>query len=340
MKFTFPLTTFPAMRSRRVRQHRFSRDLIAESDLSITDLIYPVFIHEKEGAPEIGSMPGQCRWSLKLLIEAAREWVDLGIPALALFPVIEDHKKCPFGKEAHNPNGLIPLAIRTLKQQFPDLGIIADVALDPYTDHGQDGLINQHGDILNDETIDALRLQALTLAQAGADIIAPSDMMDGRIGHLRTALEESGYQGTQILAYAAKYASHFYGPFREAVGSKAKLGKSNKATYQMDPRNHMEALREVAMDIQEGADYIMVKPGMPYLDVLFDVKSTFQMPTFAYQVSGEYAMIKAAAQNGWLDEKKCVLESLIAFKRSGADAILSYFAVDVAQWLSNAQHPL
>lgn len=340
MKLTLPIAAFPATRPRRVRQHRFSRDLIAESSLSISDLIYPVFIHEKEGIVEIGAMPGQCRWSLSLLIEAAREWVDLGIPALALFPVIDEAKKCPLGKEAHNPDGLIPLAIQSLKQQFPELGIIADVALDPYTDHGQDGLINEQGDILNDETIGALTLQALTLAKAGADIIAPSDMMDGRIGCLRTALEKSGYQGTQILAYAAKYASHFYGPFREAVGSKAKLGKSNKSTYQMDPRNHMEALREVAMDIQEGADYVMVKPGMPYLDVLFDVKSTFQMPTFAYQVSGEYAMIKAAAQNGWLDEQQCALESLIAFKRSGADAILSYFAVDVARWLNNAQRLL
>lgn len=331
------MAAFPAMRLRRVRQHRFSRDLIAESSLSVTDLIYPVFIHEKEGIVEIGAMPGQSRWSLSLLIEAAHEWVDLGIPALALFPVIEEGKKCPFGKEAQNPNGLIPVAIRTLKQQFPTLGIIADVALDPYTNHGQDGLINERGDILNDETVDALMLQALTLAQAGADIIAPSDMMDGRIGHLRTALEQSGYKATQILSYAAKYASHFYGPFREAVGSKAKLGNNNKSTYQMDPRNHTEALREAALDIQEGADYLMVKPGMPYLDVLFDVKSTFQMPTFAYQVSGEYAMIKAAAQNGWLDEKQCILESLMAFKRAGADAILSYFAVEVARWLKNGE---
>jgi porphobilinogen synthase len=333
MKFVFPAATFPNTRLRRVRQHAFSRELSAESTLSIQDLIYPVFVHDGEGKTPITSMPGQFRWSLPLLLEAVQEWTDLGIPALALFPVIDHSKKCPYGKEASNPEGLIPQTIQALKRQHPHLGIIADVALDPYTSHGQDGLINDDGDILNDETIEVLINQALTLAAAGAEIIAPSDMMDGRVGLLRKALEQSNFKNTQILAYSAKYASHFYGPFREAVGSKARLGKSNKATYQMDPRNHAEALREVAMDIQEGADYVMVKPGLPYLDVLFDVKKTFQMPTFSYQVSGEYAMLKAASMQGWIDERSCVLESLIAFKRAGADAILSYFAVEAAAWL-------
>jgi len=319
---------------RRMRNTDFSRRLMRENHLTVDDLIYPVFV--TEGVKQrvaIASMPGVERVSLDILLAEAEEICRLGIPAIALFPVVSADKKSDDAAEAYNPEGLAQCAVRALKKEFPDLGIITDVALDPFTSHGQDGLINQAGYVMNDETIEVLVKQALSHAQAGADIVAPSDMMDGRIAAIRQALEAQNYIHTLILAYSAKYASSFYGPFREAVGSAAQLGKSNKYSYQMDPANSDEALREVLLDLQEGADMIMVKPGMPYLDIIRRVKEQYGVPTFAYQVSGEYAMIKAAAQNGWLDEKQVVLESLLAFKRAGSDAILTYYAKTVAQWL-------
>ncbi len=306
-----------------------------ENRLSPDDLIYPVFVVEGENRRvQVPSMPGVERLSLDLLTKKAEECVKLGIPVMALFPSIDDSLKTPDGSEAANPNGLIPRVVRSLKKDFPELGIMTDVALDPYTTHGQDGLIDETGYILNDETIEMLVKQMLTHAEAGADIVAPSDMMDGRIGIIRDALESRGLIHTKIMAYSAKYASCYYGPFRDAVGSSSNLGKSNKAVYQQDPANSNEALWEVGLDLAEGADMVMVKPGLPYLDVLWRVKQEFMAPTFAYQVSGEYAMMKAAFQNGWLDEKKTVLESLLCFKRAGADGILTYFAVEAARWLA------
>jgi len=305
-----------------------------EHSLSVDDLIYPMFVTEGSKQREaIPSMPGIERFSLDLLLAEAEEIHKLGIPALALFPVIAADKKSDDAAEAYNPDGLVQRAVRALKKEFPELGIITDVALDPFTSHGQDGVINDKGYVINDETVAVLTQQALSHAEAGADIVAPSDMMDGRIGAIREALEAENYINTLILAYSAKYASSFYGPFRDAVGSAGNLGKGNKYSYQMDPANTNEALREIQLDLEEGADMVMVKPGMPYLDIIRRVKDEFGVPTFAYQVSGEYAMIKAAAQNGWLDEKQVVLESLLAFKRAGSDAILSYYAKSVAQWL-------
>jgi len=326
--------SFPGLRLRRMRRDPFSRALMRENTLTPSDLIYPVFVLDGQQRHEpVPSMPGVERLSVDLLLAVAEECVALGIPALALFPVIEPALKTPDGSEAFNPDGLLPRAVKELKQRFPDLGLMSDVALDPYTSHGQDGLIDENGFVLNDETCAVLVKQALMQAQAGVDIVAPSDMMDGRIGAIRTALEAHGHAYTRIMAYSAKYASAFYGPFRDAVGSSKNLGKADKTTYQMDPANSDEALREVALDIAEGADMVMVKPGMPYLDVLHRVKHTFQMPTFAYQVSGEYAMIKAAAQNGWLDHDKAMMEAMLAFKRAGADGVLTYFARDVARLL-------
>jgi porphobilinogen synthase len=319
-----------------MRKNDFSRRLMRENKLTVDDLIYPVFVVEGSNKREtIDSMPGVERLSMDLLIEEARELYILGIPAIALFPVVSVEKKSNDAVEAYNPNGLVQRTVRALKAAVPELGIITDIALDPFTSHGQDGLINDDGYVLNDETIDVLVKQALSHAKAGADIVAPSDMMDGRIGVIREALENHGYIHTKILAYSAKYASSFYGPFRDAVGSAGNLGKGNKHSYQMDCANSDEALREVALDLQEGADMVMVKPGMPYLDIIRRVKDEFGVPTFAYQVSGEYAMLKAASQNGWLDEKAVVLESLLAFKRAGCDAILTYYAKTVAQWLQD-----
>jgi porphobilinogen synthase len=319
-----------------MRYNDFSRRLMRENCLSVDDLIYPVFVTaDTNQKVPIASMPGIERLSLDLLVEEAYELFSLGIPAIALFPVIAPEKKSDLAKEAYNPEGLVQSAVRSLKEAVPELGIITDVALDPYTSHGQDGLIDQDGYVLNDETIEVLVKQALSHADAGADIVAPSDMMDGRIGAIRQALETGRHRNTKILAYSAKYASSFYGPFRDAVGSSAALGKANKYTYQMDPANSDEALHEVALDLQEGADMVMVKPGMPYLDIIRRVKDEFGVPTFAYQVSGEYAMLKAASINGWLDEKQVVLESLLAFKRAGSDAILTYFAKSVAEWLQD-----
>jgi porphobilinogen synthase len=317
-----------------MRYNDFSRRLMRENKLTVDDLIYPMFVIEGINQKEsIASMPDVERFSLDLLLEQAREVYELGIPALALFPVISADKKSDDAKEAYNPDGLLQRTVRTLKQALPNLGIITDVALDPFTSHGQDGLIDDSGYVLNDETIAVLVKQALSHAEAGADIVAPSDMMDGRIGAIRQALEAERHINTRILAYSAKYASSFYGPFRDAVGSAGNLGKGNKYSYQMDPANSDEALREVELDIQEGADMVMVKPGLPYLDIIRRVKDEFDVPTFAYQVSGEYAMLKAASLNGWLDEKAVVLESLLAFKRAGSDAILTYYAKAVAQWL-------
>ena len=334
-------TPFPANRPRRLRRDAFTRNLVREHRLSAHDFIYPVFVHEGENRREaVPSMPGVERLSLDLLLPVAAECVQLGIPYLALFPAIDAALKTPDGKEALNPDGLIPRVVRALKKEFPDLGVMTDVALDPYTSHGQDGLIaadDPRAYVLNDETLEALAKQALTHAQAGADVVAPSDMMDGRVGRIRAALDVAGRIHTRILAYSAKYASSFYGPFRDAVGSAANLGKGSKHTYQMDPANSDEALREVALDLAEGADMVMVKPGMPYLDIVRRVKEEFGVPTYAYQVSGEYAMLKAAAQNGWLDEKACVLESLLAFKRAGADGILTYFALDAAKIMQQPQ---
>ena len=325
---------FLAIRPRRMRKDEFSRRLMRENVLTTNDLIYPVFVLEGENKTEdVKSMPGVQRKSIDALLKTAAECVKLGIPALAIFPVVSQAFKSLDAKEAFNKDGLVPRTVKALKKAFPELGIITDVALDPYTTHGQDGLIDAFGYVLNDETVAVLVKQALCHAEAGAEIVAPSDMMDGRIGAIRDALEENGYIHTRILAYSAKYASAFYGPFRDAVGSSANLGAGNKTNYQMDPANSDEAIKEVALDIEEGADMVMVKPGMPYLDIVRRVKDEFGVPTFAYQVSGEYAMLKAAAQNGWLDEKACVLESLLAFKRAGADGVLTYFAMDVARWL-------
>ncbi|OYV18932.1 MAG: porphobilinogen synthase [Methylococcaceae bacterium NSP1-1] len=333
---TYNNINFPRTRMRRMRYNDFSRRLMRENRLSVDDLIYPMFVTEGTNQREpILSMPGIERFSLDLLLAQAEEIYNLGIPAIALFPVTPADKKSDDAAEAFNPDGLAQRSVRALKKAFPELGIITDVALDPFTSHGQDGLINQDGYVINDETIDVLVKQALSHAEAGADIVAPSDMMDGRIGAIRQALEEQNHINTLILAYSAKYASGFYGPFREAVGSAGNLGKSNKYSYQMDPANSDEAMREIQLDLQEGADMVMVKPGMPYLDIIRRVKEQYGVPTFAYQVSGEYAMIKAAAMNGWLDEKQVVLESLLAFKRAGSDAILTYFAKSVAQWLKD-----
>ena len=329
---------FPAHRPRRMRRDDWSRRLMQENHLSVDDLIYPVFLLEGKGQSQaVASMPGVNRVSLDLLLPVAQECVDLGIPVLALFPVIDASLKTPDGKEASNPNGLIPSAVRELKKQFPNLGIMTDVALDPYTSHGQDGVLDEQGRILNDETTAILVQQALTQAEAGVDIVAPSDMMDGRIGKIREALEQKKLIHTRIMAYSAKYASAFYGPFRDAVGSAKNLGKADKKTYQMDFANTDEALREVAMDISEGADMVMVKPGMPYLDIVRRVKEEFNYPTFAYQVSGEYAMLKAAAQNGWLDHDAVMMESLMAFKRAGADGVLTYFALEAARLIKAAK---
>ena len=328
---------FPSTRMRRMRRDDFSRRLMRESALSADDLIYPVFVLEGSGRVEaVSSMPGVERQSLDRLLQTAERACRLGIPALALFPVIDSALKSLDAREAFNDDGLVPTVVRTLKQEFPDLGVITDVALDPYTSHGQDGLIDDAGYVLNDETLVVLAKQALCHAQAGADVVAPSDMMDGRIGHVRNTLDEAGQIYTRILAYSAKYASSFYGPFRDAVGSAGNLGKGNKYTYQMDPANTDEALREVALDLEEGADMVMVKPGMPYLDIVRRVKEGFGVPTYAYQVSGEYAMLKAAAQNGWLNEQACMMESLLAFKRAGADGILTYFALEAAELLKAA----
>ncbi len=327
-------TTFPATRLRRLRRDDFTRRLVREHNLTVDDLIYPVFVLDGQQRREaVASMPGVERVSLDLLLSVAERCVQLGVPVLALFPVIDPALKTPDGREATNPNGLVPRVVRELKKRFPDLGVLTDVALDPYTSHGQDGLLDGHGYIMNDPTVEVLVQQALVQAEAGVDFVAPSDMMDGRIGAIRQALEAAGHVHTRIMAYSAKYASAFYGPFRDAVGSAANLGKSNKKVYQMDPGNTEEALREVGMDIQEGADLVMVKPGMPYLDIVRRVKETFGVPTFAYQVSGEYAMLLAAAQNGWLDREAVMMESLLAFKRAGADGILTYFALDAAEVL-------
>ena len=329
-----PQADFPAARPRRNRRDDFTRRLVREHTLTVDDFIYPVFIAEGKGLKQpVPSMPGVERHSIDTLLPVAEQCLELGIPVLSLFPAIESSEKTPDGIEAANPQGLIPRAVRELKSRFPELGILTDVALDPYTSHGQDGVIDESGYVLNEPTVEILVRQALVQAEAGVDIVAPSDMMDGRVGALRQALEANQHIHARIMAYSAKYASAFYGPFRDAVGSASNLGRSNKATYQMDPANRVEALREVAADIREGADMVMVKPGMPYLDVLRDVKQAFGMPTFAYQVSGEYAMLKAAAANGWLDHDKVVLESLLAFKRAGGDGILTYFAIQAARLL-------
>ncbi|CAM3745862.1 porphobilinogen synthase [Polynucleobacter antarcticus] len=328
------LLHFPDHRPRRMRRDDWSRRLMQENHLSANDLIYPVFLLEgKNQSQAVGSMPGVNRVSLDLLFAVAEECVALGIPVLALFPVIDATIKTPDGKESFNPNGLIPNAVRELKKRFPNLGVMTDVALDPYTSHGQDGVLDEQGRILNDETTAILVQQAIAQAEAGVDIVAPSDMMDGRIGKIREALEQKKFIHTRIMAYSAKYASAFYGPFRDAVGSAKNLGKADKKTYQMDCANSDEALREVALDISEGADMVMVKPGMPYLDIVRRVKETFEYPTYVYQVSGEYAMLKAAAQNGWLDHDAVMMESLLAFKRAGADGILTYFALEAARLL-------
>jgi len=327
--------SMPAIRMRRMRRDDFSRRLMRESQLTVDDLIYPMFVIEGKGQREqVTSMPGIERVSIDELLKEAEQLVQLGVPAVALFPVAGDDKKSEDAREAYNPEGLAQRAVRALKQAHPALGVITDVALDPFTTHGQDGLINDSGYVLNDETVEVLIRQALSHAQAGADIVAPSDMMDGRIGAIRNALEKNHYIHTRILAYSAKYASSYYGPFRDAVGSAANLGTGNKYTYQMDPANSNEALWEVALDLEEGADMVMVKPGMPYLDIVYRVKQQFGVPTYAYQVSGEYAMLKAASQNGWLNEKAVVMEALLGFKRAGADGILTYYAKTVAQWLN------
>ena len=328
---------YPNTRLRRNRAKPFSRNLVRENQLSVNDLILPVFVIEGESKSEaVPSMPGVSRLSVDLLVKKTLEIHKLGVPALVLFPVIGEQSKSLLAEESYNPQGLAQRAIRAIKEAVPDMGVITDVALDPFTTHGQDGILDESGYVVNDQTVETLVKQALSHAEAGADIVSPSDMMDGRIGEIRSALEANGYINTQILAYSAKYASAFYGPFRDAVGSASNLAGADKYTYQMDPANGDEAIHEVALDIDEGADYVMVKPGMPYLDVLYRVKEEFKMPTFVYQVSGEYAMLKAASQNGWLEEKSVVLESLLGFKRAGADAILTYFAEDVAKWLSES----
>ncbi|WP_278976256.1 porphobilinogen synthase [Oligella urethralis] len=334
MSSSFILADFPAARPRRNRKHEFSRRLMRESALTTNDFIYPVFVREGQGVEEeIGSLPGQKRYSPDTILKVAEECVKLGIPVISLFPNIDPSLKTPDGIAAADENGLIPRVTRAIKKEFPDLGVLCDVALDPFTSHGQDGVIDENGYVLNDPTLEVLVKQAVAQAAAGADWIAPSDMMDGRIGVIRKALDEAGLIYTQLMAYSAKYASAFYGPFRDAVGSASNLGKSDKMTYQLDPANRLEALREVAYDIKEGADSVMVKPGMPYLDILREVKDEFRMPTYVYQVSGEYAMLKAAAINGWLDHDKVMMESLLAFKRAGADGILTYFALEAARWL-------
>ncbi len=331
------LPAYPASRPRRLRRDAFSRALVRENVFTVADLIYPVFMLDGDNRVEdVASMPGVQRLSVDRLFAQAEACLALGVPVMALFPVIDPALKTPDGREATRPDGLVPRAVRALKQRFPELGLLTDVALDPFTSHGQDGLLDEHGYIVNDDTVAVLREQALVQAEAGVDIVAPSDMMDGRIGAIRTALEAKGHIHTKIMAYSAKYASAFYGPFRDAVGSAKNLGKSDKKTYQMDPANSDEALREVALDIAEGADMVMVKPGMPYLDIVRRVKDEFHMPTFAYQVSGEYAMVKAAAANGWLDHDAVMMESLLAFKRAGADGVLSYFALDAARLLKSA----
>ena len=325
---------YPASRPRRLRRDAYTRALVREHRLHASDLIFPVFVHEGDNRVEpIASMPGVSRLSLDRLIPVAQECVELGIPVMALFPAIDPALKTPDGIEATNPDGLIPRVVRALKERVPGLGVLTDVALDPYTSHGQDGVLDEQGYIMNDRTVELLKAQALVQARAGVDIVAPSDMMDGRIGAIRAALEADEHIHTRIMAYSAKYASAFYGPFRDAVGSRANLGKADKKTYQMDPGNSAEALREVGLDLAEGADMVMVKPGMPYLDIVRLVKEEFRVPTFAYQVSGEYAMIKAAAANGWLDHDAVMLEALLAFKRAGADGILTYFAMDAARLL-------
>lgn len=327
---------FPQTRMRRMRKDGFSRRMMREHTLTVDDLIYPVFVLDGESRTEsVASMPGVARVTLDRLMPIAARCVELGIPALAIFPVVAAELKSLDAAEAYNADGLVPRVVRALKQAYPQLGVITDIALDPYTSHGQDGLVDAQGYVMNDETVAVLVRQAQAHAAAGADVVAPSDMMDGRVAAIRQGLDELGFIHTRILAYSAKYASSFYGPFRDAVGSAGNLGVSSKETYQMDPPNSDEALREVAMDLQEGADMVMIKPGMPYLDIVRRVKDSFGAPTFVYQVSGEYAMLKAAAQNGWLDEKKCVLESLIAFKRAGADGILTYYALDAAVWLQS-----
>jgi porphobilinogen synthase len=319
---------------RRMRRDEFSRRLMRENHLTADDLIYPVFVLEGSRISEpVASMPGVFRHSLDRLLAVAKEAVDLGVPALALFPVIEPKLKSEKAEEAYNPDGLVPRVVQALKKEFPDLGVMTDIALDPYTSHGQDGLIDASGYVLNDETLEVLARQALTHARSGVDVVAPSDMMDGRIGRIRAELDAHGQIYTRILAYSAKYASSFYGPFRDAVGSAGNLGKGNKYAYQMDPANSDEALREVALDIAEGADMVMVKPGLPYLDIVRRVKDEFKLPTCVYQVSGEYAMLKAAGANGWIDERACAMESLLSMKRAGADAILTYFALEAAAWL-------
>ncbi|WP_186262948.1 porphobilinogen synthase [Burkholderia gladioli] len=328
------MSLHPLHRPRRMRRDDFSRRLMRENLLTTNDLILPVFVVEGSNVRQaVPSMPGVERVSVDLLMGVAEQCVALGVPVLSLFPAIEPSLKTPDGREATNPEGLIPRAVRELKKHFPDLGVLTDVALDPYTSHGQDGALDENGYVINDVTLDILSEQAQAQAEAGVDIVAPSDMMDGRIGTIREMLESEGHIHTRIMAYSAKYASAFYGPFRDAVGSASNLGKSNKMTYQMDPSNSDEALREVRLDIEEGADMVMVKPGMPYLDIVRRVKDEFRFPTYVYQVSGEYAMLKAAAQNGWLDHDKVVLESLLAFKRAGADGVLTYFALDAARLL-------
>lgn len=335
-----PSVSYPLIRPRRLRRDAYTRNLVRESSLSVNDLIYPVFVQEGQGLrTSVPSLPGIERLSLDELLKVAAEAVSLGIPYLALFPVIEARLKNASGDEALNPKGLVPRAVAALKNEFPDLGIVTDVALDPYTIHGQDGVLDASGYILNDDTIVHVTAQALTHARAGVDMVAPSDMMDGRIGAIRRAFEKEGFVNTAIMAYSAKYASAFYGPFRDAVGSAANLGKSNKKNYQMDPGNSNEAIREVALDLAEGADCVIVKPGMPYLDIVRRVKDEFAVPTFAYQVSGEYAMLKAAAANGWLDHDQVVMESLLAFKRAGADGIWTYFALEAARILRDGGLP-
>jgi len=328
--------TYPATRMRRMRAHDFSRRMMRETQLTSNDLIWPVFVLEGDDAAEpVKSMPGVERLTIDRLLPAAEHCLELGIPAIALFPVVSTDCKSDDAREAWNPEGLSQRAVAALKERFPELGVITDVALDPFTSHGQDGLIDDNGYVVNDETVDVLVKQALSHVEAGADVVAPSDMMDGRIGAIRQALETEGFPNKQILAYSAKYASSFYGPFRDAVGSASNLAGGNKYSYQMDPANSDEALREIELDLEEGADMVMVKPGMPYLDIIRRVKENFEVPTFAYQVSGEYAMLKAASLNGWLDEEAVVLEALTCFRRAGADGILTYFAIQAAEWLQN-----
>ncbi len=326
----------PRYRPRRMRHDEFSRRLMREHVFTADDLIWPVFVHELPGRTAVASMPGVERLSIDALLREAEQALQLGVPVIDLFPVIDPSRKSLDAAEAWNPDGLAQRAVRALKQRFPELGVMTDVALDPYTTHGQDGIIDGSGYVLNDTTVEALIKQSLSHAEAGADVVSPSDMMDGRIGAIRDALDDAGHLHTRIMAYSAKYASAFYGPFRDAVGSAGNLGKADKKTYQMDPANGAEALREIALDLDEGADMVMVKPGMPYLDVLYRVKQEFGVPTFAYHVSGEYAMLKAAAANGWLDERKCVMEVMLGFKRAGADGVLTYYAPQIARWLKEA----